>query len=97
MQKLNNQIKEQFQNKNREYKHRVDQHRRKLQIEVEYQFISHLMKERFPRGTYNKLEMKKIGPCKILIKFDENGYEIELLEDVGISPLFNISYMYPYR
>jgi hypothetical protein len=41
--------------------------------------------------------LKKIGPCKILRKFGENAYEIELPEDVGISPIFNITHMYPYR
>jgi hypothetical protein len=41
--------------------------------------------------------MKKIGPCNILRKFDANAYEIELLDDVGISPIFNVSDMYPYR
>jgi hypothetical protein len=41
--------------------------------------------------------MKKIGPCKILRKFDANAYEIELPEGVGISPIFNISDLYPYR
>jgi hypothetical protein len=40
--------------------------------------------------------MKKIGPCKILRKFDANAYDIELLDDVGISPIFNISDLYPY-
>jgi hypothetical protein len=50
------------------------------------QVLSHLRKERFCRGTYNKLKMKKIGPCKILRKFDANSYEIELLDGVGISP-----------
>jgi hypothetical protein len=40
--------------------------------------------------------MKKIGPCKILRKFDANAYDIELLDDVGISPIFKISDMYPY-
>jgi hypothetical protein len=41
--------------------------------------------------------MKKIGPCKILSKFEPNAYEIEFLYDVGISPIFNVAYMYPYR
>jgi hypothetical protein len=41
--------------------------------------------------------MKKIGPCKILRKFEANAYEIELPDDVDISPTFNISDLYPYR
>jgi hypothetical protein len=41
--------------------------------------------------------MKKIGPCKILRNCDANGYDIELQDDVGISPIFNVSYLYPYR
>jgi hypothetical protein len=59
--------------------------------------LAHLRKERIPRGTYNNLNMKKIGPCKILRKFDANTYEIELPDDVGISPIFNVSNLYPYR
>jgi hypothetical protein len=55
------------------------------------------MKERFPRKTYNKLKMKKIGPGKILRKFDANTYEIELPDGVGISPILNVSALYPYR
>jgi hypothetical protein len=41
--------------------------------------------------------MKEIGPCKILRKFDAKSYEIELPDDVGISPIFNVSDLYPYR
>jgi hypothetical protein len=43
------------------------------------------------------LKLKKIGPCKILRKFGTNAYELELPGDVGISPIFNISDLYPYR
>jgi hypothetical protein len=56
-----------------------------------------LRKERFPRGTYNKLKMKKIGPCRVMKKFGANTYEIELLDGIRISLMFNISDFYPYR
>ena len=48
-------------------------------------------------GTYSKLKMKKIRPCKVLKKFGENAYEIELPDGIGISLIFNISYLYPYK
>jgi hypothetical protein len=41
--------------------------------------------------------MKKTGPCKILRNFDANAYEIELPDGVGISPIFNVVDLYPYR
>jgi hypothetical protein len=43
------------------------------------QFLAHLGKERLPTGTYNKLKLKNIGPCKILKKFGANAYEIEIV------------------
>jgi hypothetical protein len=43
------------------------------------------------------MKMKKIGPCKIFRKFSTNAYEIELPEDIGISPIFNVEDLYPYR
>lgn len=46
----------------------------------------HLCKERFPRGAYNKLKYKKIGPCKILQRFSANAYELQLPLGIGISP-----------
>jgi hypothetical protein len=41
--------------------------------------------------------MKKIGLCRVIRKFGANTYEIELLDGVGISPIFNIADLYPYR
>ena len=41
--------------------------------------------------------MKKIGPCRIVRKFSANAYEIELPKGIGISPIFNIADLYPYK
>jgi len=41
--------------------------------------------------------MKKIGSCQILRKFAANAYEIELSNNVRISPIFNVADLYPYR
>jgi hypothetical protein len=41
--------------------------------------------------------MKKIGPCKVVRKFGANAYEIELPDGIGISPIFNVVDLYPYR
>ena len=59
--------------------------------------MAYLKKERFSKGTCNKLKLKKIGPCKVLRKFSANSYEIELPFDLQISLIFNVSDLYPFR
>jgi hypothetical protein len=97
MEELHTKVKQRLQKANQEYKRRADQRRRQLQFEVGDMVLAHFRKERFPRGTYNKIKMKKIGPCRVLKKFRENAYEIELSDGIRISPIFNISDLYPYK
>ena len=97
MRELHAKVKQRLQKSNQEYKRRADQRKRQLQFAVGDFVLAHLRKERFSRGTYNKLKMKKIGPCKALKKFGANAYEIELPDGIEISSIFNISDLYPYR
>ena len=59
--------------------------------------MAYLRKESFLKETYNKLKLKKIGPCKVLRKFSANAYEIELPSDLQVSPIFNVSYLYLFK
>lgn len=70
--------------------------RREVQFNIGDEVVAHLRKERFSRGAYNKLECKKVGPCKILWKFSANAYELHLPPGIGISPIFNVANLFPY-
>jgi len=59
--------------------------------------LAYLRKKWFPKGTYNKLKFKKIGPCKIQCKFSANAYELRLPPGVGISRIFNMADLFPYN
>jgi hypothetical protein len=97
MKELHSQVKERLQSSRQEYKRIEDQHRKQIQFEVGDLILAHLRKERFPKGTYNKLKMKKIRPCKVLKEFGVNDYDIELPDGIRISLIFNISDLYPYK
>ena len=79
------------------YKEQANKKRRDLQFKVGDLVIIHLKKEMLPKGLYTKLLMKKAGPFKVLKKCGNNAYKIDLLVDIGLSPIFNISNLYAYK
>ena len=93
---LHEEFKERLHKSNANYKERVDSKRREKKYEVGDLVLAYLRKERFPKGEYNKLKLKKIGPCRILRKFSTNAYELEMPTRVGISPIFNVADIYPF-
>ena len=83
---------------NPQYKARLDQKRRHKEFQVGDLVMVHLRKEIFLASTYNKLKMKKFGPCKILKKHDSrNAYEVEMPDGIHIFPIFNIADLTEYH
>jgi hypothetical protein len=97
LQRLHDRVREKLQDNSQKYNNKVDQKRREVQFEFGDEVLAHLRKERFPRGMHNKLKIRKIGPCNILKKFAANSYEIEFPDNVGISPIFNVADLYPFK
>ena len=76
---------------NTQYKNKVDMKKRYKELQIIDEVMVHLRKEHFPMGTYNKMKMKKFGPCKIVKRPDfGNDYEVEFPTELNISPVFNI-------
>ena len=53
--------------------------------------------ERFPPGTFRKLQARGMGPFEVLSKVGENGYVIDIPSDWGIHPTFNIEDLVAYK
>lgn len=49
------------------------------------------------KGIPSKLQMRRIGPCKVLAKYGSNAYKIDLPSDIALSPIFNVADLVVYK
>ncbi len=56
----------------------------------------HLRKERFQELRKSKLSPRGTGPFKVLHKAGDNAYVLDLPDDFGVSPTFNVRDLSPF-
>lgn len=56
----------------------------------------HLRKNHFPAGVYHKLHAKRVEPCRVIHKVNDNAYVVDLPQDLQISNTFNVTDLTEY-
>lgn len=59
--------------------------------------MEHLNKVQLQKGIPNKLQMRRLGPCKILAKYGSNAYKINSPSNMALSPIFNVVDLVAYK
>ena len=68
----------------------MDERRKYIEFSIRDYVMVHLKKSRLQKGVPTKLWMKRVGPCKIIVKYMANAYKVDLPSDLGISIVFNV-------
>ena len=93
---VHDQVKKAIEDSNVKYKAQSDSHRCKVTFEVGDLVWVVLTRAHFPVSEYNKLRERKIGPCEILQKINDNSYWLRLPSHLKISDVFNVKHLTPY-
>ncbi|KAI9174969.1 hypothetical protein LWI28_025455 [Acer negundo] len=97
MHDLHTEVHRQIALSNDNYKLVVEVHRRPLEFGEGDFVMVHICPARFPPHSVKKLHAHAIGPFRVLKRLGSNAYLLDLPADLTISPMFNVSDLYPYR
>ncbi|VFQ88052.1 unnamed protein product [Cuscuta campestris] len=92
---IHDQVRRKIEESNNKYKARVDKHRRQVLFDVGDFVWAVLTKDRFPVGEYDKLKDRKIGPCEIVQRINDNAYRLRLPSHLKTSDVFNVKHLTP--
>ncbi|GJW62497.1 tubulin beta-1 chain [Tanacetum coccineum] len=82
---------------NARYKKAADLHQRKVVFEEGDYVWAVLTKDRLPAGVNVKLHDRKIGPCQIQKKINDNAYRLQLPSHLNTSDVFNVKHLIPFK
>ncbi|VFQ61163.1 unnamed protein product [Cuscuta campestris] len=92
---IHEQVRSKIEESNNRYKARVDKHRRQVLFDVGDFVWVVLTKDRFLVGEYDKLKERKIRPCEIVQKINDNAYKLRLPGHLRTSDVFNVKNLTP--
>ncbi|GKD23630.1 putative CCCH-type zinc finger family protein, partial [Tanacetum coccineum] len=91
------QVKLQIEANNSKYKAAADVHRRRVLFKEGDYVWAILTKDRLPAGANVKLHDRKVGPCQILKKINDNAYKLQLPSHLKTSDVFNVKHLIPFK
>jgi len=78
MKNVHAQVKSKIEESNAKYKLAADVHSKKLLFKEGSLVWVVLSKERQLAGSYMNLNDRKVGPCKVLSKINDNAYQVQV-------------------